>query len=98
MNRLIDADTVVTIQVYDDVTEVTDTKKMTIAEAIDEWSDEGCPPTIDAVEVVRCKDCKCGEPNGRYGCKVYHYKLYETHEMSPTDFCSWGERRDDENL
>ena len=49
MPRLIDADTVVTIQVYDDMTEEWDKKKMTIAEAIDEWSDEGCPPTVDAV-------------------------------------------------
>lgn len=48
------------------------------------------------VEVVRCKDCKYGDPNG-YGCKCYHYKLYETHEMSPNDFCSRAERRIDEN-
>lgn len=49
--RLIDADTVVTIQVYDDMTETISTKKMTIADAIDEWSDEGCPLTIDARSV-----------------------------------------------
>lgn len=49
----------------------------------------------DAVEVVRCKDCKYGEPNGQHGCKCYHYKLYETHEMSPNDFCSHAERRED---
>ena len=53
-------------------------------------------PTVDAVEVVRCKDCKYGEPNGQYGCKCYHYKLYETHEMLPNDFCSKGKRREDE--
>ena len=52
-------------------------------------------PTVDAVEVVRCKDCKYGEPNGQYGCKCYHYELYETHEMSPSDFCSHAERRKD---
>ena len=51
MARLIDADTVVTIQVYDDMTEEYATKKMTIAEAIDEWSDEGCPPTVDAIPI-----------------------------------------------
>lgn len=54
-------------------------------------------PAVDAVEVVRCKDCKYGEPNGQYGCKCYHYKLYETHEMSPNDFCSHGERKEDAN-
>lgn len=58
---------------------------------IETWVDE--MPTVDAVEVVRCKDCMYGEPNGQYGCKCYHYKLYETHEMSPNGFCSWGERR-----
>lgn len=53
-------------------------------------------PTVDAIKVVRCKDCKYGEPNGQYGCKCYHYKLYETHEMSLNDFCSRAERREDE--
>lgn len=62
----------------------------TIVDLVDEQ------PTVDAVEVVRCKDCKYGEPNGQHGCKCYHYKLYETHEMSPNDFCSRAERRKDE--
>ena len=51
MARLIDANTVVTIQVYDDMTEEYSTKKMTIASAIDEWSDEGCPPTVEAIPI-----------------------------------------------
>lgn len=51
---------------------------------------------VDAVEVVRCKDCKYSSPNGKYGCKCYHYKLYEMHEMSPNDFCSHAERKEDE--
>ncbi len=46
--KLIDADTVVTIQVYDDMTEEYDLKKMTVGDAIDWWSDEGCPPSVDA--------------------------------------------------
>lgn len=49
--RLIDADTVVTIPVYDDMLETIDTKKMSIADAIDEWSDEGCPSAVDAEPV-----------------------------------------------
>ena len=49
--KLIDADTVVTIQVYDDMTEEYDLKKMTIGDAIDWWSDEGCPPSVDAEPV-----------------------------------------------
>lgn len=87
--RLVDADTVVTIQVYDDMTEETDTKKMTIAEAIDEWSDEGCPPTVDAVEVVRCKDCKnYGTDGNRLNCNVFCCS------MPKNGFCSMGERRE----
>jgi len=91
MPKLIDADTVVTIQVYDDMTEEWDLKKMTIEEAIDKWSDEGCPSTVDAVEVVRCKDCK-------------HYKEYDGEiecwarpmlfPREPDDYCSMGERRE----
>lgn len=51
---------------------------------------------VDKVEVVRCKDCKYASPNGEYGCKAYHFKLYETHEMKADDFCSNGERREDD--
>ena len=46
--------------------------------------------------IVRCKDCKHGSPNGRYGCRVYHYKKYETHDMKPDDFCSMAERREND--
>ena len=54
----------------------------------------GDAPTVDAVEVVRCKDCK-------------HYMLWEDSDdkktcaksiglmvSSPDDFCSYGERKD----
>ena len=46
-------------------------------------------PTIDAVEVVRCKDCidnslNCdGEEN---------YCLRFGYDIEPSDFCSFGER------
>lgn len=53
-------------------------------------------PTVDAVEVVRCKDCK-------------HYALWEDSETrmtcsivtglmnnKPDDFCSYGERKDND--
>lgn len=51
-------------------------------------------PTIDAVEVVRCKDCR--------SCGVYKSgNLYCTHQNAitnpkPNDFCCHGERRSDE--
>ena len=50
-------------------------------------------PTVDAVEVVRCKDCRhhehhdtllyCGHTRGMAG------------SVSPDSFCSYGERRTD---
>ena len=46
-----------------------------------------CCPTVDAVEVVRCRDCKhCNEGF----CVGYHAH----HDVMPDDFCSYGERKD----
>ena len=57
-------------------------------------------PTVDAVEVVRCKDCKywdtrdskgiqgiclCGEKDFYYGSEFYPFA---------EDYCSYGERRE----
>ena len=53
-------------------------------------------PIVDAVEVVRCENCKfwLGEILGNR-CK-YHSGLYHI-EMTPPDaFCSYGERRNDD--
>lgn len=47
--RLIDADTVVTVQVFDEMYEEYNLKTMTIAEALDLWTEEGCPSSVDAV-------------------------------------------------
>ena len=43
-------------------------------------------PTVDAVEVVRCKDCKYNNP---FGC--------DTHNVIVSDsfFCAYGERKDE---
>ena len=52
-------------------------------------------PKVDAVEVVRCKDCKkwlkC-EPSGT-NCRVC---ADTTRIRLPYDFCSYGERREGE--
>lgn len=47
-------------------------------------------PTIDAVEVVRCKDCK--HKGGSHLCedKIYCKRL--RCYMEENDFCSYGER------
>lgn len=55
-------------------------------------------PIVDAEEVVRCKDCKHRDPEDhkcdsgaleRAGCVF---------PVADDYFCSWGERREDENL
>jgi hypothetical protein len=47
-------------------------------------------PTVDAVEVVRCKDCKHLEITGCYGeCNKGYMGI-----VKPWDFCSYGERKD----
>ena len=49
-------------------------------------------PLVDAVEVVRCKDCKW-----RFECEAPTYVICKKTNtfMSADDFCSYGERRND---
>ena len=46
-------------------------------------------PTIDAVEVIRCKDCK--HYDGKWLCKISGVP-----SRKPYDFCSHGIRKDDD--
>ena len=46
-------------------------------------------PTVDAVEVVRCRDCK--HYDGKWLCKISGVP-----SRKPCDFCSYGIRKDDE--
>lgn len=53
-------------------------------------------PTVDAVEVVRCKDCKqCRGWKNAIGIKWYKCALLCT-DIEPNDFCSHGERKENE--
>ena len=45
-------------------------------------------PSVDAVEVVRCKDCQC------YDSKNY-YCTYLDNSNGPDGFCNFGERETD---
>ena len=53
-------------------------------------------PTIDAVPVVRCKDCKHCTPDenivGGYGDCFYKDDIHSI--VNADDFCSYGERKD----
>ena len=50
-------------------------------------------PTVDAIEVVRCKDCK-HRHDGGYVCPMVPEWGYEPNVDD--DFCSFGERRDED--
>lgn len=47
----------------------------------------------DIVEVVRCKDCKHYDP---YDSTERFYCYYGIDGCLPNDYCSYGERREDE--
>lgn len=47
-------------------------------------------PTVDAVAVVRCKDC---EWFNKPGCAIYI--VDDSDKPKENDFCSFGERRTD---
>lgn len=49
-------------------------------------------PTIDAVPIVRCKDCKhYNEYPSGFGCCEIHKKSIAI--QTPFTFCAWGEMR-----
>lgn len=55
-------------------------------------------PTIDAVEVVRCKDCKHAEYDheAKYDGRKWYLCRYAWGQFnSETHFCSYGERKTD---
>ena len=83
-------------------------KKKMCFKCNDEYSDEPCEPgdcvfcnaindaqTIDAVPVVRCKDCV----NGTFclnlqGAEYVDCMLDDYSVRKPDDFCSYGERKE----
>lgn len=65
-------------------------------------------PTIDAVPVVYCKDCKYADTERRNATEKRYYDSIlfcrnsnlcndEPLAMWPVDFCSYGERKDEAN-
>lgn len=49
-------------------------------------------PTVDAVEVVRCRQCKHCDPENHH-CD-HHMGTVAPLRREPDDFCSYGERKD----
>lgn len=89
--RLIDADAVEK-QAYDDVhyhAELEDWEFDVVTHYLDH------APTIDAVPVVRCKDCLYWQ-SGENECEKWEYCTSHNIGIGPHSFCSYGERKDGE--
>ena len=80
-------------------------KKKMCFKCNDEYSDEPCDPgdcvfcnaindaqTIDAVPVVRCRECKHCDPENHH-CD-HHMGTAAPLRRKPDDFCSYGERKE----
>ena len=83
--RLIDADALIDEANSDGAYGYVDAKQ--ISEA----------PTIGAVEVVRCKDCKHYKPqkkSAHWENRANYCNRVVTIKMQPNDFCSYGKRKD----
>ena len=58
-------------------------------------------PTADVVEVVRCKDCVYADclPSGLFRCRKHsEYSMFRNSILNvrPDDYCSFGEKRTDD--
>ena len=53
-------------------------------------------PTVDAVEVVRCRDCKHWHKETLFCDYMPYGEAQERVNWYADDFCSYGERKDNE--
>lgn len=85
--RLVDADEAykVLTDYYNHKTEI---QHKAMKEAI------GRVPSVDAVEVVRCKDCRFFH---RYGFKLEYAECvnFDFYDTTEDGYCCWAERRED---
>ena len=56
------------------------------------WHDIEAAPTVDAVPVVRCRECKHCDPEN-YHCD-HPMSTAAPLSRKPDDFCSYGERKE----
>ena len=101
--RLIDADTLINVTAEDEYGD-SEQRTMTIGDLLNDCIN-GDIPTVDAVEVVRCKDCKywerkdglvigyCGA--AKHGYKSTNWDIGIYRMTMDTGYCSDGERKDD---
>ena len=58
-------------------------------------------PTVDAVEIVRCRDCKHYRPqkkSAHWENRANYCNRVVTIKVQPDDFCSYGERKSGEEV
>lgn len=60
----------------------------------DSWVEINNAPTIDAVPVVRCKDCKWFTMDNTGGTYCNHLTCGLFNGYEPDAFCSYGERKE----
>lgn len=73
--RIIDADTFVTIQVFDEMYEEYNLKTMTIAEALNLWTEEGCPSSVDTIQ----GEWHLISPARVYECSICNHNVLTDH-------------------
>ena len=88
MSRYIDADEIRWVDHYDSDGNLS---KYKVA-----FSDE-MPPTVDAVPVIRCKDCRWYKTNYSWDGKEHRVCVIEAYEpvRKADDFCSRAERKEE---
>lgn len=98
--RAIDADALAKNMQAITVTEVTKKGFRHLNRSVVLLTDVYKAPTIDAVPVVRCRECKHWKrykPNSEYGdCNQWRQSNDENAETSADDFCSYGATMDKE--
>ena len=86
--RLIDADVLIEEALTEGVCGYIDALQIAMA------------PTVDAVEVVRCRDCKHYKPQKKsvhWENRTNYCNRIVTIKVQPYDFCSYGERKEGAN-
>ena len=88
MSRLIDADKLkaaITVDGYEHFSGCLSSSEVSLLEMVMDDIDEA--PTINAVPVVRCRECDCSSMEGWYcnGCGIM-----PAHPTFPNEYCSKG--------
>lgn len=90
MSRYIDAE--IAVEIINRYRNTTDENGKTVADAIIDIL-KVITPTADVVRVVQCRDCihwKASSHKDLYYCEYFDWGI------TADDFCSYGERKDEE--